>query len=91
MLASFSAHTELLLYEQPTKNIVEDYEYSSKKGNKRRYQKANKFFILGYTPLKIEVYDKGNCIILDDFTLDMKFITFPFKGKKSSAIKNTDD
>ena len=32
------------------------------------------------------VYDKGPCIILDDFTLDTKIVDFPFKVK-SSAIK----
>ncbi|WP_303034304.1 restriction endonuclease subunit S, partial [uncultured Duncaniella sp.] len=76
---------ELLLYEQPTKYIVEDYEYSSDK-TQTPVLTANKSLILGYTSENFGVYDKGNCIILDDFTLDMKFITFPFKVK-SSAIK----
>ena len=43
-------------------------------------------FILGYTDESFGVYDKGACIILDDFTLDCKYVDFPFKVK-SSAIK----
>jgi type I restriction enzyme S subunit len=41
---------------------------------------------LGYTEENEGVYDKGPCIILDDFTLDSKIVDFPFKVK-SSAIK----
>ena len=47
---------------------------------------ANKAFILGYTEEIDGIYDKGPCIILDDFTLDSKIVDFPFKVK-SSAIK----
>lgn len=47
---------------------------------------ANKAFILGYTNETFGVYDKGKCIILDDFSLDCKYVDFPFKVK-SSAIK----
>lgn len=47
---------------------------------------ANKAFILGYTEEVEGIYDKGPCIILDDFTLDSKIVDFPFKVK-SSAIK----
>ena len=47
---------------------------------------ANKAFILGYTEEIEGVYDKGPCIILDDFTLDSKIVDFPFKVK-SSAVK----
>ncbi len=39
---------ELLLYEQPTKYIVEDYEYSSDK-TQTPVLTANKSLILGYT------------------------------------------
>ncbi len=46
---------------------------------------ANKSFILGYTN-ESGVYDKGNCIIFDDFTLDSKYVDFPFKIS-SSGIK----
>jgi type I restriction enzyme, S subunit len=47
---------------------------------------ANKAFILGYTNENFGIYDKGECIIFDDFTMDTKFVDFPFKVK-SSAIK----
>ena len=47
---------------------------------------ANKAFILGYTTENFGIYDKGPCIILDDFTLDCKYVDFKFKVK-SSAIK----
>mgnify|MGYP004712302137 FL=1 len=41
---------------------------------------------MGYTDEDFGIYDRGECILFDDFTLDMKFINFPFKVK-SSAIK----
>lgn len=47
---------------------------------------ANKGFILGYTNESFGIYQKGDCIIFDDFTMDSKYVTFPFKVK-SSAIK----
>lgn len=47
---------------------------------------ANKAFVLGYTSEKEGIYGKGDCIIFDDFTLDCKYVDFPFKVK-SSAIK----
>jgi len=47
---------------------------------------ANKAFVLGYTDEDLCIYDKGECIILDDFTMDVKFVNFQFKVK-SSAIK----
>ena len=75
---------DVLSYEQPTKYIVSDTEYSDNK-DFTPVLTANKAFILGYTEEK-GVYDKGPCIILDDFTLDSKIVDFPFKVK-SSAIK----
>lgn len=75
----------LLYYEQPTNYIVNDTEYTSDK-TQTPVLTANKSLILGYTSEDFGIYDKGECIILDDFTLDMKFITCPFKVK-SSAIK----
>ena len=77
--------SDLLEYEQPTKYIVTDTEYS---GNNELTPvlTANKAFILGYTEETSGVYNKGECIILDDFTLDSKLVNFPFKVK-SSAIK----
>ena len=41
---------------------------------------------MGYTSETDGIYDKGDCIIFDDFTLDCKYVDFPFKVK-SSAIK----
>ena len=75
----------VLSYEQPTKYIVSDTEYSDNK-DLTPVLTANKAFILGYTEEVEGVYDKGPCIILDDFTLDSKMVDFPFKVK-SSAIK----
>ena len=76
---------DLLDYEQPTKYVVTDTEYSDDI-SKTPVLTANKAFILGYTNETFGVYDKGKCIILDDFTLDCKYVDFPFKVK-SSAIK----
>lgn len=76
---------DVLSYEQPIKYIVSDTEYSDNKGL-TPVLTANKAFILGYTKEVKGVYDKGPCIILDDFTLDSKIVDFPFKVK-SSAIK----
>lgn len=75
----------VLSYEQPTKYIVSDTEYSDNK-DLTPVLTANKAFILGYTEEIEGIYDKGPCIILDDFTLDSKIVDFPFKVK-SSAIK----
>ena len=76
---------DLLDYEQPTKYVVTDTEYSEDR-SKTPVLTANKAFILGYTDESFGVYDKGACIILDDFTLDCKYVDFPFKVK-SYAIK----
>ena len=76
---------DLLSYEQPTKYIVSDTEYSNNT-DLTPVLTANKAFILGYTDEVEGIYDKGPCIILDDFTLDSKIVEFPFKVK-SSAIK----
>lgn len=76
---------EVLSYEQPTRYIVADTEYSND-SNLIPVLTANKAFILGYTNETDGVYRKGECIILDDFTLDCKIVDFSFKVK-SSAIK----
>ena len=76
---------EILNYEQPTKYIVLNTDYSDDKAL-IPVLTANKSFILGYADGNFGVYDKGNCIILDDFTMDLKYVNFPFKVK-SSAIK----
>ena len=77
--------SELLNYEQPNSYIVtnDEYIYDS---TMIPVLTANKGFILGYTEEKFGIYCKGDCIIFDDFTMDAKFVTFPFKVK-SSAIK----
>jgi len=74
---------DILSYEQPQSYIVEDTEYTNEG---TPVLTANKAFILGYTSEIEGIYDKGDCIIFDDFTLDCKYVDFPFKVK-SSAIK----
>ena len=75
---------DMLNYEQPSEYIVKSTEYSSE--YKIPVLTANKAFILGYTDEEFGIYRKGECIILDDFTMDVKYVSFPFKVK-SSAIK----
>ena len=74
---------DVLSYEQPQPYIVEDTEYTAEG---IPVLTANKAFVLGYTSETDGIYDKGDCIIFDDFTLDCKYVDFPFKVK-SSAIK----
>ena len=74
---------DVLDYEQPQPYIVENTEYTAEG---IPVLTANKAFILGYTSETNGIYDKGDCIIFDDFTLDCKYVDFPFKVK-SSAIK----
>ena len=76
---------EVLNYEQPTKYLVSNTDYSSD-NSLIPVLTANKAFVLGYTAEDFGIYDKGECIIFDDFTMDTKFVNFPFKVK-SSAIK----
>jgi type I restriction enzyme S subunit len=75
---------ELLDYEQPTKYIVKSTEYSEQ--YKTPVLTANKSFILGYTDEVEGIYGDIPVIIFDDFTMDSKYVGFPFKIK-SSAIK----
>jgi type I restriction enzyme S subunit len=75
---------ELLDYEQPTKYLVKDSEYSD--DNDVPVLTAGKTFILGYTNEKNGIYDDLPAIIFDDFTTAIKYVTFPFKAK-SSAMK----
>ena len=74
---------DVLTYEQPQSYIVKDTEYTNEG---IPVLTANKAFVLGYTSETKGIYDKGDCIIFDDFTLDCKYVDFPFKVK-SSAIK----
>ena len=74
----------MLQYEQPSKYLVSSTEYSD--GYTTPVLTANKAFILGYTDETFGIYNRGECILFDDFTMDVKFVNFPFKVK-SSAIK----
>lgn len=73
---------EVFSYERPDQYIVESSEYSNE--NRIPVLTANKAFILGYTN-EARTFNKP-CIIFDDFTLEAKFVDFPFMVK-SSAIK----
>ena len=75
----------ILSFEQPQRYIVSSAEYSND-DTFTPVLTANKAFILGYTTETDGIYGKGDCIIIDDFTLDCKYVSFPFKVK-SSAIK----
>ena len=75
--------SDVLSYEQPQSYIVEYTEYTNEG---TPVLTANKAFVLGYTSEIDGIYDKGDCILFDDFTLDCKYVDFPFKVK-SSAIK----
>ena len=69
-------------YERPDAYIVKSDKYSD--AYSIPVLTANKGFILGYTN-EGKVCTK-ECIIFDDFTLDSKYVTFPFMVK-SSALK----
>lgn len=77
--------SEIVAYEQPSRYIVSSDDYSAD-ASLTPVLTANKGFILGYTADKEGIYHRGDAVILDDFTLDMKYVDFPFKVK-SSAIK----
>ena len=76
---------QLLAYEQPSAYIVANDEYSADT-TLTPVLTANKGFVLGYTDEDFGIYQKGECIIFDAFTMDAKYVSFPFKVK-SSAIK----
>lgn len=73
---------ELLDYKRPDKYIVKNTNYSD---SGTPVLTANKSFILGYST-ENNIYNKLPVIIFDDFTLENKFVDFPFLVK-SSAIK----
>ena len=73
---------DLLAFERPDEYIVKSTEYSD--FYKTPVLTANKGFILGYTN-ETRTYNQ-ECIIFDDFTLDSKYVDFPFMVK-SSAMK----
>ena len=68
--------SDVLSYEQPQPYIVENTEYTAEG---TPVLTANKAFVLGYTSETNGIYDKGDCIIFDDFTLDCKYVDFPYK------------
>ncbi len=74
-----------LSYEQPTTYLVQSTEYSVDP-SLTPVLTANKSFVLGYTDEDCGIYTKGECIVFDDFTMDLKYVDFSFKVK-SSAIK----
>ena len=77
---------DYLIYEQPTKYIVDSENYSDKFDVP--VLTAGKSFILGYTNEKTNIFPKEKLpvIIFDDFTTECKYVDFPFKVK-SSAMK----
>ena len=74
---------DVLDYERPENYIVTDTNYQ-KVGTP--VLTANKSFVLGYTSEENGVFKDLPVIIFDDFTVDKKYVDFPFKVK-SSAIK----
>ena len=74
---------DVLDYERPEDYIVSDIGYQEVG---IPVLTANKSFILGYTQEDFGIYKKLPAIIFDDFTVDTKYVDFPFKVK-SSAIK----
>lgn len=77
-----STFGELLIFERPDNYIVSNDVYSDEFSTP--VLTANKGFILGYTNERRTF--NSPCIIFDDFTLDSKFVDFPFMVK-SSALK----
>jgi type I restriction enzyme S subunit len=78
---------EVLSYEQPTKYLVANKDYSE--DFKTPVLTAGQTFLLGFTDEKHGVYPADNenpVIIFDDFTAANKWVNFPFKAK-SSAMK----
>ena len=73
---------EILQFERPDNYIIYDDHYSE---DGVPVLTANKAFVLGYRD-EDGAYDKGDCIIFDDFTLDSKYVNFAYKVN-SSAIK----
>lgn len=75
--------SDILDYERPDNYIVKDTNYLNEG---TPVLTANKSFILGYTQETDGICKNIPAIIFDDFTVDKKYVDFPFKVK-SSAIK----
>lgn len=80
---ALSPLSKLLDYERPDSYIVSDTNYCNEG---TPVLTANKSFILGYTKEDCGIYNNIPAVIFDDFTVDKKYVDFPFKVK-SSAIK----
>ncbi|MRI00872.1 hypothetical protein GH721_10065 [Kriegella sp. EG-1] len=78
----FSSFEDVFNYHRPDPYIVTSTEYSN--DYKTPVLTANKAFVLGYT-LEKNTFNQES-IIFDDFTLDSKYVDFPFMVK-SSALK----
>ena len=76
--------SDLLAYRRPDPYIVQSVEYTEH--GDVPVLTANKAFILGYTDEVSGICYNFPVIVFDDFTIDSKYATFPFKVK-SSAIK----
>lgn len=75
--------SNILDYERPDSYIVKDTKYLN---TGTPVLTANKSFILGFTRETDGICTDIPAIIFDDFTVDNKYVDFPFKVK-SSAIK----
>lgn len=75
---------QIFNYERPDKYIVKSSKYNN--NALTPVLTANKSFILGYTDEKNTYKETNESIIFDDFTLDSKYVDFPYMVK-SSAIK----
>lgn len=72
---------ELVKYIQPSNYLVKSTNYSDEYDTP--VLTPNKSFLLGYT--NEENTFKRDCIIIDDFTLDVKYVDFPFMLKSSAS------
>ncbi len=74
---------DVLTYEQPTKYLVRDTNYSD--SGSTPVLTAGKTFILGFTSETDGVYTSGPTILFDDFTTATQWVDFPFKVKSSAC------
>lgn len=72
---------ELVKYIQPSNYLVKSTNYSDEYNTP--VLTPNKSFLLGYT--NEENTFNRDCIIIDDFTLDVKYVDFPFMLKSSAS------
>ncbi|MDR0978531.1 MAG: restriction endonuclease subunit S [Lachnospiraceae bacterium] len=84
---------EVFNYERPDKYIIKSDKYIE--NAKTPVLTANKAFILGYTDEQNTYQTERESILFDDFTLDTKFIDFPYMLNSSAlkilTIKNRND